>query len=123
LIADRFKNYDLMPNVTCPALLIHGQSDNLISFSHSVDLSQRCGGPYELILPEEMDHNDFNIYEDFLEPLVGFLKRHNLTNPSSNKDIIIPPELYSLPIYLVEAGKDMKNSDYMSSLIRKLLKI
>lgn len=123
LIADRFKNYDLMSKVTCPTLFIHGQNDNLISFQHSIDLSSRCGGPWELILPEEMDHNDFNIYDDFLEPIMNFLKRHNLNSSSSSKTIAIPEELFSVPLYLQEESDKLKNTDYVSSFIRRILKI
>ena len=123
LIADRFKNYELISKVTCPTLFIHGQNDNLISFSHSVDLSQKCGGPYELILPEEMDHNEFNIYDDFLEPIMSFLKRQNLNLSSCKIMITIPSELYSIPHYLQEASESLKQTDYVSSFLRKILKI
>lgn len=123
LIADRFKNYELISKVTCPTLFIHGQNDNLISFSHSIDLSKRCSGPYELILPEDMDHNDFNVYDDFLEPIMSFLKRHNLSSSSNNKTVTIPSELFSIPIYMQETTEKLKNTDYVSSFIRKLLKI
>ena len=123
LIADRFNNYEVIGNVTFPTLFIHGQNDNLISFSHSVDLSKRCGGPYELILPEEMDHNEFNIYDDFLEPIMSFLKRQNLNSSSNNKVITIPSELFSIPLYLQEASESLKKTDYVSSFLRKILKI
>jgi fermentation-respiration switch protein FrsA (DUF1100 family) len=123
LIADRFKNSDLIKNVTCPTLFIHGQNDDLISFTHSVELTKRCGGPYELILPEDMNHNEFNIYDDFLEPIVNFLKRQNLTSSSTSKSITIPPELYNTPFYFTETNEDLKNTDIMTSLLRKLLKI
>ncbi len=47
-------------------MLIHGQKDSLISFEKSIQLTERTGGPYELILPENMNHNDVHIYDDFL---------------------------------------------------------
>lgn len=124
LIADRFKNLELISKVTCPTLFIHGQIDNLIPFTHSIELSKKCGGPYELILPEEMDHNIFNIYEDFLEPICLFLKRQNLTYPSNEKVSIIPIELYDLPKYLIDGDNEkLQNSDFVTSFLRKLLKI
>ncbi len=111
--------------MTCPLLLIHGQKDNLIPFSHSIELSQKCSGPFELLIPEEMDHNEFNIYEDFLEPISLFLKRHNLMNQSSTKVIEFKETLYNLPEYLEnsELTQSMKKKDYVSSFLRKFLKI
>jgi pimeloyl-ACP methyl ester carboxylesterase len=35
IVRDRFQNIALMPFVTCPTLLIHGQKDRLIPYSHS----------------------------------------------------------------------------------------
>ncbi len=46
IVADRFKNIEIIEQVTCPLLIIHGQKDNLIPFSHSVELTQNTSGPY-----------------------------------------------------------------------------
>jgi fermentation-respiration switch protein FrsA (DUF1100 family) len=121
----RFRNIDIINKVTCPLLLIHGQKDNLIPFSHSIELSQKCSGPFELLIPEDMDHNEFNIYEDFLEPISQFLKRHNLINQSSTKIIEFKELLYMLPDYLEnsELTSSLKKKDYVSTFLRKFLKI
>jgi fermentation-respiration switch protein FrsA (DUF1100 family) len=122
IVADRFRNIDLIPEVTCPLLLIHGQKDDLIPFTHSIELSQKTGGPYELILPEEMDHNEFNMYEDFLEPITDFLKRNSLLNLDSTKKIEFSPEFFEIPEYITDPDY-MKKKDMMSTVLRKLLKI
>ena len=72
-----------------------------------------------------MDHNEFNIYEDFLEPISLFLKRHNLMNQSSNNKIEFKDELYTLPEYLEnqELTSTLKKKDYVTSFLRKFLKI
>lgn len=36
-----------------------------------------CKGPCELVLPKEMDHIEFDFYEDFTAPLAFFLARCN----------------------------------------------
>lgn len=123
VVADRFNNLEIINNVTCPLLLIHGQRDNLIPFSHSVQLSEKTGGPYELLLPEEMDHNEFNAYEDFLEPITNFLKRHSLLYfPSDFIKIDIKQEFFEIPEYMMNP-ENIKKKDVMSKLLRKLLKI
>ena len=122
IVADRFKNIEIIPGVTCPLLLIHGQRDNLIPFTHSIELSQKTGGPYELILPEEMDHNEFHAYDDFLDPINSFLKRHNLLNISNNNKILVKQEYLEIPEYLTDP-ENLKKKDIMSKMIRKFLKI
>jgi abhydrolase domain-containing protein 17 len=41
LIAERFKNIELMEHVQCPTFLIHGQLDELIPHSHSEKLHEK----------------------------------------------------------------------------------
>jgi fermentation-respiration switch protein FrsA (DUF1100 family) len=112
-----------MDKVTCPLLLIHGQKDKLIPFSHSIELSQKTSGPYEVVLPEEMDHNSFDLYEDFLEPIEGFLKRHSLSKSCSNKIIEIGKKLFEIPEYILDPINRSKNKDAFSSILRRFLNI
>ena len=35
LVAERFRNIDFMPKITCPTFIVHGQEDTLIPFSQS----------------------------------------------------------------------------------------
>jgi fermentation-respiration switch protein FrsA (DUF1100 family) len=124
IIAERFKNIDIINKVTCPLLLIHGQKDNLIPFSHSIELSKKTSGPYELILPEDMDHNEFNLYDDFLEPITNFLKRHNLLTSINTNKVEIGKELYETPEYILDPNNEAsKKKDLMSKFLRKLLNI
>lgn len=122
IIADRFRNIDMIGCVTCPVLFIHGQKDTLIDYSHTIELSKNAGGPYEVLLPEEMDHNEFNLYEDFLEPISSFYKRHNLLNESKSKSISFPKEVFDLPEY-ISKDKNIKQNDFLSKFIRKIMKI
>jgi fermentation-respiration switch protein FrsA (DUF1100 family) len=123
IIAERFRNIDIINKVTCPLLLIHGQKDNLIPFSHSIELSQKTSGPYEVILPEEMDHNEFNLYEDFHDPIQSFLKRHNLLNITNSNKIEINKELFETPEYMLDPNFTSSNKDVFSNILRKFLKI
>ncbi len=78
-----------------------------------------------MIFPEEMDHNDFNIYDDFLEPILNFLKRHNLlTAINEENQIKIPLDIFEIPEYYVEKDSlNVKKKDYISHYLRKFLKI
>lgn len=127
VVKDRFNNISLIKNVTCPLLLIHGQRDDLIPFTHSLELAKRTGGPYDLLIPEGMDHNEFDLYEDYLDPISSFLKRHfaNYDNYNNQqKKINIKTELFEIPDYLIDPNnQNNKRKDHFSQFIRKMLKI
>ena len=122
LVRDRFNNYERISDVTCPLLVIHGQKDNLIPFEDSIKLCEKTAGPYELILPENMNHNDVNIYEDFYEPINNFLKRHNMLN-YKEKEIDIDSKFFEIPDYLQNKDDSFNNHDWLSSLVRRMLSI
>lgn len=122
MVKDRFNNYERIQNVTCPLLIIHGQKDSLIPYQDSILLTEKTGGPYELILPQHMNHNDVHIYDDFLEPITNFLKSHQMLNIKTDQKIIIPEDYYLLPDYLKDRNS-LSNKDYTSQIVRKVLKI
>ena len=121
LIRDRFNKYERITGVTCPLLIIHGQKDSLIPYEDSIKLSERTSGPYELVLPENMNHNDVHIYDDFLEPITSFLKRHHMLNYKKEK-VQIDEKYFEFPDYLINKV-DLSNYDMVSNLVRKLLNI
>lgn len=123
IVKNRFNNIEKMKSVTCPLLLIHGQLDNLIPFSHSLELAKKTSGPYDLLIPEEMDHNEFDLYEDYLEPIAMFMKRNYLTIPDDKEKIMINQELFDIPDYLIDPNEQNKKKDYLSKFLRKILKI
>ena len=122
LVRNRFNNYERISNVTCPLLIIHGQKDSLIPFEDSIKLCEKTGGPYELVLPENMNHNDLRLYDDFFEPIQSFLKRHNMLN-YKEKQINIDKKFFEIPDYLENKNQSINNDDWVSSLVRKMLNI
>lgn len=125
LVKNRFNNYERIKEVTCPLLVIHGQKDNLIPYKDAIDLAERTSGPYELVLPENMTHNQIHVFEDFLEPIRNFLKRYNLINKNKNvkKDRIkIDRKYFTVPEYIL-MGKHCSNGDTTSDFVRKIIGI
>lgn len=102
-IKDRFENYKMIVHVECPILIIHGQNDGLISYSHSSELYNLSKAPCELILPEYMDHNEFDFYQEFSEPLLEFMSRNSIfayTKPCDGdipQKYFIAPESFKVP--------------------------
>ncbi len=122
-LSNRFNNIETIKNVSCPTLIIHGQKDKLIPYSHSFELSKNCGGPFDLVLPENMDHNEFNIYDDFFDPLCSFLKRHSLVSFGKTEiKVTIPRSLYEIPDYY-DLKNELPGKDFVTHFIRKVLKI
>jgi esterase/lipase len=120
IISNRYNNYERIKDVTCPLLIIHGQKDSLIPFEDSIQLAERTSGPYELILPETMNHNEVIIYDDFFLPISGFLKRHNLCD-MNDSEYFLSERYFITPAYLKEGN--WSNKDRTSMFIRKILKI
>jgi hypothetical protein len=117
IVKERFVNIDLIDKVTSPVLFIHGQKDKVVPFEHTIELSRKCCSPMEVVLPEEMDHNEIQVYDDFLEPLTCFLNRFCLLDfDDSQGKVCFPKEVFIVP-ECFESGKE--NKDYVSSFVRR----
>jgi hypothetical protein len=73
--------------------------------THSLKLKDACNCPYELILPENMCHNQFDYENDLIFPLKEFLKRHTHFKKDELSDIVIPKALFEFPDYVMESIK------------------
>jgi len=62
-MAERFANIDLIGNVSCPTLFVHGEKDSFVPPSQSVALFQRCRARKLLVTPPGMEHNT-NLFMD-----------------------------------------------------------
>jgi len=60
---ERFPNIQLIGNVSCPTLFIHGEKDSLVPPSQSVALFKQCRARKLLITPPSMEHNT-NLFTD-----------------------------------------------------------
>mmetsp|Transcript_22799 Transcript_22799/g.23745 ORF Transcript_22799/g.23745 Transcript_22799/m.23745 type:complete len:301 (+) Transcript_22799:2-904(+) len=122
LVLDRFSNIELVDKITCPTLFIHGQKDDIVPFDHSIELSKKCKCPIEIILPEEMDHNEIHIYDDFLEPVTSFLQRQSLLQLKEEKKIGFEKNVFEIPKKLedMDSFKKNNNNDSVTKFIRKI---
>ena len=100
LISERFNNIEKIKSVMCPTFLVHGMQDNLIPYTHSKELHDKCGGPCSLIMPAKMDHNDFDFCEDLITPFYHFLRQCGISTrePKTAFDQMkIPTEYFITP--------------------------
>ena len=119
-VKERLTSIDYIKNVTCPIIFIHGQKDPLIPFKETITLKDNCDCPFEIVLPLNMTHNDFDIDEDIIEPIVDFLGKNctidkDKNNFDENEEI---KKLYIIPEYIKGIiDKYKKNDDNNNSII------
>lgn len=75
IVYEKFRNIDAIKKAKCPVFFLHGQKDTLIPHSHSKDLHSVCPMECYLHLPEQMDHNEFQLDEDLIDPFKEFIER------------------------------------------------
>ena len=77
IFTDRFPNIDRIKDVKSPTFIIHGKVDKLIPASHSEKLYNELKENRMLVTPEAMDHNNFDLDNDFINPLSLFMNDIN----------------------------------------------
>jgi len=119
-IAERFRNIDFMQYVSCPCFLVHGQRDNLIPYAQSQQLHSACKGPSSLLIPEEMDHNEFDFFLDLSQPFYLFLVQCGISVvsvPSLPAHLYFNQALFQLPINYPKT----RGMGFFKKLIRSFL--
>lgn len=92
-IEDIFNSEDYIKDVNCFILFIHGIKDNLVPYTNSSFLHQKCNQNKSRIrLPEKMEHNKFDLINDIIENILNFIKEFSLCEKKeklliSNEDI------------------------------------
>ena len=98
LLKERFNSKEYIKNVTCPILFVHGQSDPLIPYKETLALKELCKCPFEVNLPEEMTHNDFDLDEDIINPISNSIKKYCLVDTEENNLKNIDEDINKLKI-------------------------
>jgi len=117
IIVNRWNNEQEITKVTCPVLIIHGKLDNLIPYEHSKVLFELCISDRKFLeLPEEADHNSFDLENEVMIPVAKFL---NEECPRSMQDMIldISQRHFTIP---ASAKKVLPHSGSLSSPFGKI---
>jgi hypothetical protein len=112
LVGERFQNIEYIKDVSCPILFIHGQLDTLVPFEQTIQLKNNCMCPYEVVLPEDMTHNEFDYELDLIFPLKDFLRRHTEFKIGEPSELILPLFLFEIPMsvrFNINRYKNAKN--------------
>ena len=116
-VKERMTSIDYIKKVTCPVIFIHGQKDPLIPFKETILLKDNCDCPFEVVLPLEMTHNDFEIDEDIIDPINNFIKKNcKIDNEKNNFDENEEIEKISkVPEFIKNIVDKNKNNDYINN--------
>lgn len=98
-VKDRFRNIDWIKHVEVPVFIVHGQSDTLIPYEQSIALHKSCKAPCSLLLPEEMNHNEFDFFDDLTIPFSIFLLQYGISFEfgTDNGFINFPSSVFTPP--------------------------
>ena len=96
ILKERFKNIENISKVKCPVFLLHGKKDQIVPYFHSLDLCRKCKSECKIIMPEEMDHNRFNILNDLINPLKEFFTNVHI-NLKGSEVLYLPLQCFLDP--------------------------
>jgi fermentation-respiration switch protein FrsA (DUF1100 family) len=120
IVRERFENFEVIKNVRCPTLIIHGQADTLLHESHAIQLHDNCGGPCKLIMPATMTHNDFDIQTDLIDPLKQFFLESNVVPTLGVGSILKLKRKFTIPPESFRKFASKKDNDQIDCMLRQI---
>ncbi|EGD72796.1 hypothetical protein PTSG_04523 [Salpingoeca rosetta] len=70
---DPFPSIEKVHRINMPVLIFHGKKDQVIHFSHGYALHERCPGSANPVWIDSADHNDIEMYPQYIDNLAIFL--------------------------------------------------
>jgi len=119
-VKERFNNKEIIKLVKCPTFILHGKSDRLIPYNHSLELQANYRGKKcETIIQEKMDHNEFDVIQHLGNPVKKFFKNEGIItakiegipDPDFKAELFVQPPNYP--------GK--KKLGFLEKLVRKFI--
>lgn len=83
--------------------------DTLIPFEHTIKLKECCKCPYDVILPEYMNHNQLDFESDFMSNLRDFLRRHTGYKSDDYGEFKFQ-NLFDVPFKIKEIIRELRNA-------------
>ena len=113
MLKNRFNNIDRIQSVHFPVFIIHGVKDKVIKVHHSFKLFESIKHEDKVLVnPPLMTHNNFDIYVDFIEPLIKFVSKINYQILNSEKQISYGKEKTMFFSELFMFKKDKRAGEY-----------
>ncbi|KAH7533944.1 uncharacterized protein LOC107416039 [Ziziphus jujuba] len=84
---DIYKNIDKISMVSCPVLVIHGTSDEVVDWSHGKQLWELCNEKYEPLWISGGGHCNLELYPEFLKQLKKFVQTLGKSKPGGTNGL------------------------------------
>ena len=125
LVSEHFNNLEKIKTITkeTAVLLLHGKKDSLVPFQHSVDLKSNLSKDVlsEIILSDNMTHNEFDFYMDLIRPFFQFFMKIEFdTNPTKRIESLDLDEAFYLDHFFERSLQIQKLRDIKLSLPRNV---
>lgn len=122
--SDVFDNKKKMLDIDCPIFLIHGKRDNIIPYSHSIELSKYIKNLYKWF-PSRASHNNilskqrlkfYKKFKFFIDYLTRFHPNNLISHKVNVTDVLIQPDrqLYYINVHS-STNLRHREENYMSS--------
>eukprot|EP00730_Choanoeca_flexa_P014307 TRINITY_DN6211_c0_g1_i1.p1 TRINITY_DN6211_c0_g1~~TRINITY_DN6211_c0_g1_i1.p1 ORF type:complete len:365 (+),score=63.73 TRINITY_DN6211_c0_g1_i1:82-1176(+) len=113
---DPFPNIKKVPKIEQPTLIIHGQEDEVIAFSHGVQLHEACPGSNHPLWVAGAGHNDVEMYKAYGDRLGDFLETLAISASQFDADLPEPSALETGPEPEIEAPNAEADAERQSLL-------
>lgn len=77
-LCDAFPIIDKVSKIKSKTLVIHGTQDEIINFSHGLEIYEKCQNPVDPLWVKGANHNDIEQYGEYSKRLTSFIN-HDLT--------------------------------------------
>lgn len=89
LVRERFRNIDLIGDIKCPKMFLHGKEDSLVPPDCSVKMYEKSTEPKGIKVSANMDHNNFDIHLNVTKPILDFWETIDYTSKGN-----VTPEIF-----------------------------
>ena len=75
MLPDLYESINIVPKLTCPALLIHGRNDTLVPLPHAQELCDAMTCPKTITIIDGADHNNLTNFPEYYTVIQAFLDK------------------------------------------------
>lgn len=76
LVKDNFEIYPIINKISMPLIIVHGEKDTVIPYSHGQEIYKQYQGKKKFIAFQNKGHNDI-FWKDFYASATQFIKKHS----------------------------------------------
>ena len=94
LVKKGYSIKDKLSLIKCPTLLLHGKKDTLISWQQSANIYDALETKAELIMHDEMTHNDIDTLRHIVLPIMAFIEKAEIRADNDTMELSVPLKFF-----------------------------